>query len=100
MRQYSNIYPTSVPRNCKGTTSNATVTGFELALGTGSGPKGWAVISTATFHPTKAGQEVYAKAIENTFLSFDLVALIWGFKLCIDPEIFQHVRSPFPGSPG
>jgi hypothetical protein len=70
--KYSNIYPTSVPRNCKGTTSNATVAGFELARGTGTGPHG--LISTATFHPTKAGQKVYANAIEKTFLSFDAVA--------------------------
>lgn len=70
--KYSNLYPTSVPRNCKGTTPNATVTGFELALGDGTGPGG--LISTASFHPTKAGQEVYAKAIENTFISFNLLA--------------------------
>lgn len=66
--KYSNIYPTSVPRNCKGTTPNATVAGFELSIGHGSGPLN--AISTATFHPTKAGQKVYANAIEKTFLSF------------------------------
>ena len=67
--KYSNIYPTSVPRNCKGTTANATVTGLELSPGrTGTGPKH--LVSTATFHPTKAGQQVYAKAIEKTFQAF------------------------------
>ena len=67
--KYSNIYPTSVPRNCAGTTPNATVTGFELSPGRhGTGP--YHLISTATFHPTKVGQKVYAKAIENTFRSF------------------------------
>lgn len=66
--KYSNIYPTSVPRNCKGTTPNATVAGFEFAAGSGGGPVG--VVSDASFHPTKAGQKVYAKAIEKKFLSF------------------------------
>lgn len=68
--KYSNIYPTSVPRNCKGTTPDATVTGFEFALGTGN----HYIVSGASFHPTQAGQKVYAKAIENTFLSFNLLA--------------------------
>jgi hypothetical protein len=63
---YSNIYPTSVPRNCKGTTPNATVAGFELSpAGGGIGPGGF--VSTATFHPTQAGQLVYANAIESSF---------------------------------
>lgn len=67
--KYSNIYPTSVPRNCKGTTPNATVTGFELSPG-GNGTGPGHLVSTATFHPTKVGQKVYAKAIEATFNTF------------------------------
>ena len=67
--KYSDIYPASVPRDCTGTTPNATVTGLELSPNqTGTGP-GHA-ISTASFHPTTAGQKVYAKAIEATFSAF------------------------------
>jgi hypothetical protein len=66
---YADVYPTSIPRNCKGTTPNATVAGIELSpRGTGIGPGG--LISTATFHPTKAGQAVYAKAVQATFDAF------------------------------
>lgn len=69
---YSDLYPVSVPRNCKGTTPNATVTGLEISpRRTGFGPGH--LFSTATFHPTAAGQEVYARAVERTFKQLSLV---------------------------
>jgi hypothetical protein len=85
--KYSDIFPTSVPRNCKGTTPNATVAGFELSpRGNGTGPGGY--VSTATFHPTKAGQEVYAKAVEATFKAFTA-----------ERNSIKFVDSPGTGSP-
>jgi hypothetical protein len=63
---YADLYPASVPRNCTGTTSGATVAGVELSpLRRGIGPGGF--ISTATFHPTKAGQRTYATATQAAF---------------------------------
>ena len=65
--EYSNIYPTLVPRNCKGITSNATVAPA-LNLRAEPGPGWGSLIGTATLHPpSKAGQKGYAQAIENTY---------------------------------
>ncbi len=65
---YADLYPTSVPRNCHGQTGDATVAGVELSpADNGIGPGGF--ISTATFHPTKAGQNVYAHAVQAEFTS-------------------------------
>jgi hypothetical protein len=74
---YADLYPTSVPRNCHGTTSGATVAGVELSpLGHGIGPGG--LISTATFHPTKAGQQTYANAVQEAFTNPSHVIAVTG----------------------
>ena len=74
--KYGDIYPTSVARNCKGTTPNAKMPdSSSLRAGNGTGPGGY--ISTATFHPTKAGQKVYAKAIEAAFNSLASARMAW-----------------------
>jgi len=66
--RFADIYPTSVPRTCRGYTRHATVAGFELSpAGNGIG-SGWKrFVSSATFHPTTDGQQVYARAIQQQF---------------------------------
>jgi hypothetical protein len=69
--KFTDVYPTSVPRNCRGNTPSASVTGLELSpAGKGIGTGIERFVSSASFHPTKAGQIVYARAIEETFTSF------------------------------
>jgi hypothetical protein len=56
----------AVPQNCTGHTSRVTVNGVVLSpRGKGIGPHG--IISTATFHPTKAGQQEMALAVQEAF---------------------------------
>ena len=66
--QYVDTYSHSIPHNCKGTTPGATVAAAELALGDGIGgsiPKEF--VSSATFHPTKAGQEMFGEQVQDSF---------------------------------
>lgn len=81
---YVDLYPTSVPRNCHGKTGNATVAGVEISpSGNGIGPGGF--ISTATFHPTKAGQKVYARAIQAEFMSLAQTIFVSNPSELIEP---------------
>ena len=69
--RFADTYDPATPRNCKGTTPNASVAGLELSPRfKGLGPWYKALISTATFHPTKAGQKMMAETVEGTFYSF------------------------------
>jgi lysophospholipase L1-like esterase len=71
--RYANSYSSSVPHNCKGTTPGATVTAAQLSLGRGlSGPKiadklkkSW--IASSTLHPTKVGQKLFARLVQEAF---------------------------------
>jgi hypothetical protein len=54
-----------VPQNCTGRTRKASVNGAMFSLGRGGGPG--QLISTATFHPTRAGQTVMARAVQEAF---------------------------------
>lgn len=67
---YVDTYNPSVPHNCKGTTPKATVAAFEISAFHGVGSKGKSLVSTATFHPTKAGQDMFARRVETAFLGF------------------------------
>jgi hypothetical protein len=62
---YVDTYSPSVPHNCQGTTPNASVAALELSAGNGIGSHG--LVSTATFHPTIAGQQMMATAVDNAF---------------------------------
>jgi GDSL-like lipase/acylhydrolase family protein len=70
--RYADSYASSVPRNCRGTTSNATVNALRLSPLRGlSGPrlidKLKLFISTATLHPTKVGQKLFAELVQRAF---------------------------------
>ncbi len=65
--RYVETYSTSTPRNCKGTTPNASVNGVMLSAFRGIGPKEKLLISSATFHPTRAGQRMLARRVQETF---------------------------------
>lgn len=68
--RYVDTYDSSVPRNCKGKTPNATAAAGELTLGRGIGGNlGADFISSATFHPTTAGQQMFAQNVQTAFLS-------------------------------
>jgi hypothetical protein len=55
-----------VPQNCTGHTPGVTVNGVRLSPpGHGTGPLG--LIGHATFHPTKAGQQEMAQAVQDAF---------------------------------
>ena len=68
--RYADVEGTSISHNCRGTTPNASVTGFELSLLHGVGPWYKSFTSSGSFHPTKAGQQVYAEAVERAFQMF------------------------------
>jgi Tol biopolymer transport system component len=60
-----------IPFTCNGSTPHATVNGLLLSLG-GNGLAGdWKsrLISSATFHPTKDGQQVIGRAVQAAFAS-------------------------------
>jgi photosystem II stability/assembly factor-like uncharacterized protein len=62
--------PDDVPQSCTGATRNVTVNGVILSLaGHGIDPSDtWArYISSATFHPTRAGQRVLGRAVQAAF---------------------------------
>ncbi len=67
---FVDTYGPSVPHNCKGTTPQATVAAFEISAFHGVGSQGKSLVSTATFHPTKAGQDLFARQVESAFLDF------------------------------
>jgi hypothetical protein len=72
--RYADTYGSSTPLNCLGTTPNATVAGFELAPpGTGVGPGG--IVSSGSFHPTAAGQQLLAQVVQNTIEQFPPVVI-------------------------
>lgn len=65
---YADTYTPAIARNCQGTTPNATVAGFEISPhGRGNGGGASAFVSSATFHPTNAGQSEMATAVQNEF---------------------------------
>ena len=63
---FADTAATSVSRNCLGYTANATVTGFELALN-GPGKGLHRLVSSGTFHPTTAGQHMFAQQVQDAF---------------------------------
>ena len=73
--RYADSYSSSVPRNCKGTTPNATVTALQLSLGHGlSGTRlkdklEKELVASSTLHPTKAGQKMFATVVQRAFLT-------------------------------
>jgi hypothetical protein len=64
---FADTYSSSVARNCKGTAPNASVAGLELSAGHGVGSWVKSFISSATFHPTKAGQRMMAGVVQAAF---------------------------------
>jgi hypothetical protein len=58
----------SVPHNCTGNTPGVTVNGVMFSAFNGIGPGN--ILSTATFHPTQAGQSMFAGKIEDAFSAF------------------------------
>ncbi len=69
--KYADTYDSSVPRNCKGTTPHASVTGLVLSPRFhGVGPWYKALIGSGTFHPTADGQKMMANVAEAAFNSF------------------------------
>jgi alpha-tubulin suppressor-like RCC1 family protein len=66
---FADSYASSVPQNCSGVTPGVSVNGVVLSLGArGTAPSGWGkLVSSATFHPTKAGQTVMGKAVQAAF---------------------------------
>jgi hypothetical protein len=70
---YSDVYATSVPLSCKGGSPTASVGGISLTKsgkGIGTGWKRW--VKEATLRPTKAGQKLYATALNATFAAFSV----------------------------
>jgi hypothetical protein len=71
--RYADSYASSVAHNCKGKTKNATVTAAQLTLGRGiSGralgdklKKLW--VGSSTLHPTKVGQKLFARLVQQAF---------------------------------
>jgi lysophospholipase L1-like esterase len=72
--KYVDTYDSSVPHNCKGTTPHATVAAAQLSLGRGQGGNFLKnFLSTATLHPTTAGQQLFASKVKDAFGAADPV---------------------------
>jgi hypothetical protein len=68
---YSDVYATSVPVTCKGSSAKASVGGISLtASGKGVGSAWKRFVKSGTFRSSKAGQVVYAKTVAATFAAF------------------------------
>ena len=70
--RYADSYSPSTPHNCAGKTTGATVNALQLSLGHGIGgprllDKLKLFIASSTLHPTKAGQRLFARVVQQAF---------------------------------
>jgi hypothetical protein len=88
--RYVDNYTSSVPHNCKGTTPGATVSAFQISAGQGIGGNlVKLLVSTATFHPTKVGQQLLADNAEAAFEDFDPVIATTALPAAIAGRPYQ-----------
>jgi len=98
--RYADTYGPAVPHNCKGTTPHASVTAAELSpsfrgiSGSGLKNKFKLLLSSATFHPTKAGQKVFAAAVQAAFSTMSLTPVPYDFPITAGgtPPVTTTVR--------